>query len=173
MWPSSFFHAGRINLTLKNILYGNIPGTSCHAVSLFDTSAMTGPHHNPAFIQFPDWWPLVVHSQLPHMATLLCLTLIASLQPISRQAVSKGPVRNRIPCSLIGLGNVKRDVYGPYVILIWHVEPIRNLNVTYSVYDNIFWGGEKKPKLWFFNILKHSVFWICRCKAGMHVMFQH
>lgn len=146
MWPSSFFYAGRINLTLKNILYGNIPGTSCHAVSLFDTSAMTGPHHNPAFIQFPDWWPLDVHSQLPHMATLLCLTLIASLQPISRQAVSKGPVRNRIPCSLIGLGNVKRDVYGPYVILIWHVEPIRNLNVTCVAYMITYFGvGKKSP----------------------------
>lgn len=145
MWPSSFFYAGRINLTLKNILYGNIPGTS-YAVSLFDTSAMTGPHHNPAFIQFPDWWPLVVHSQLPHMATLLCLTLIASLQPISRQAVSKGPVRNRIPCSLIGLGNVKRDVYRPYVILIWHVEPIRNLNVTCVAYMITYFGvGKKSP----------------------------
>lgn len=79
---------------------------------------MTGPHHSPAFIQFPDCWPLVVHSQLPHMATTLCLTIIVTLQPIPQQAASMGPGRNRVPCSLIGLGNVKRDVSRAYIILI-------------------------------------------------------
>lgn len=84
----------------------------------YSTPVLTGPHHNSAFIQFSDCWPLVVHSQLPHMATTLRLTIIATLQAISQQAVSMGPVRNRIPCCLIGLGNAKHDTERPYIILI-------------------------------------------------------